>query len=155
MIDFFHDLFPEMKLIHVVRDGRDVAFSKTQIQVERHGCTILGDLAMKVSKQVASALIWQTCNCWAREYCEMNLRDNYLVIRYEDICKDVRHEFERVSKFVGIRGINKVLDSHAGKVNEFLQKNSTIGRFQNEDPYILSIIRTEIGRELKEYGYVS
>jgi hypothetical protein len=155
LVDFFHGLFPGMKFIHVVRDGRDVAFSKTQIQVERHGRAILGDLAVKVSKPVASALIWQTCNTWVREYCEMNLKEGYLVVKYEDICKDVRNEFERVTRFVGKKAGMSILNSHAKSVEDFLQKRSTIGRYQNEDPFTLSIIQTEIGIGLKDYGYLS
>lgn len=154
LLDFFHGLFPKMKFIHVVRDGRDVAFSKTQIQVERHGYAILGETAVKVNKAVASALVWNTCNRWAREYCEMNLVKSYLIIKYEDICKDARNEFERVSKFVGVRARKNVIEAHACGVEDFLQKKSTIGRYQSEDPYTLSIIQAEIGDGLREYGYI-
>src|SRR5436309_3513058 len=42
-LPFFHAQYPQMKFIHVVRDGRDMAYSKNQIQLKKHGKEILSE----------------------------------------------------------------------------------------------------------------
>src|SRR3954447_2517515 len=42
MLRFWHERFPEMRFLHVVRDGRDMAYSEQQNQIRRHGKAVLG-----------------------------------------------------------------------------------------------------------------
>ena len=42
MLPFWHERFPELRFLHVIRDGRDMAYSQAQNQVRRHGRALLG-----------------------------------------------------------------------------------------------------------------
>src|SRR5215217_5153740 len=42
MVPFWHERFPAMRFLHVIRDGRDMAYSEQQNQIRRHGNAILG-----------------------------------------------------------------------------------------------------------------
>ena len=41
LLPFFDSYFPALKFIHIVRDGRDMAYSKNQNQLHKHGSTLL------------------------------------------------------------------------------------------------------------------
>ncbi len=71
--------FPDLKFIHVVRDGRDMALSSNQNQLRKHGGAILTwNERFFRSKPERSLLLWARVNLHAAEFGESNLRENYL-----------------------------------------------------------------------------
>ncbi|BCW93430.1 MAG: hypothetical protein KatS3mg007_1324 [Thermoanaerobaculum sp.] len=43
LLPFWNELMPSLRFIHVIRDGRDMAFSANQNQLRKHGKCILGE----------------------------------------------------------------------------------------------------------------
>src|SRR5262249_10334108 len=41
LLPFFHEAFPNVRFLHVVRDGRDMAYSGNQNQLRKHGAALL------------------------------------------------------------------------------------------------------------------
>lgn len=84
-------LFPDAKLIHLLRDPRAVFASRRRLLLDRYGAYT------KAHRLVRE---W---NHSARQIERLrNYRDNCLVIRYEDLVRDSRGVMERICRFAGI-----------------------------------------------------
>ncbi len=123
-IYFLHPLvefFPGIRLIHLVRDGRDVALSSN-----RKPLLYSRLFNIKVGDDTASAFEnWCAVNRWASEFCRNALpRTQYLLLRYEDICKTPLESVNKILEFLNI----KPLDME--KIISIPSRGATIGRWQ-------------------------
>jgi len=85
-LTFLATNLPNMRYIHVVRDGRDMALSENQRQATRYGGLVLGDDAEV--DPVRSAAFWSAANCWALAQGGRLLGERFSVVRYEDLIAD-------------------------------------------------------------------
>ena len=89
MLPFVHEIYPEMKAVHLVRDGRDMAFSRNQNQVRAKGSMVLSEAELKRPGSIRSIKFWARVNVAAARYGGTRIGDgNYLRFRYEDVCSD-------------------------------------------------------------------
>ena len=107
-------LFPRARYIHLIRDGRDVAFSDHHApdkpfwkKIYFNTDKIVGwqDLALTWKdygrrSPIYNALHWANSVLVGRTYGQM-LRDRYLEIRYEDLCLDFDRTAGLVLDFAG------------------------------------------------------
>jgi hypothetical protein len=93
-----------MTYLHVVRDGRDMAVSKNQNQVRKHGDAVLSDSFGECQDKIKAIKFWEVTNVNAALYGREFLPDSYLLIRYEDLVSDPQGQ---VKKIVGFLGGNK------------------------------------------------
>ncbi|MDB6021015.1 MAG: sulfotransferase [Pedosphaera sp.] len=98
-------LFPEAKLIHILRDPRAVFASRRRLHLNRLGCYT------KAHRLVRE---W---NHSTRQIKRLEKhRGNYLVIRYEDLIQRSREVMEKICQFAGIDFLPVLLEpTHAGK----------------------------------------
>ncbi|MGB1139721.1 MAG: sulfotransferase [Halioglobus sp.] len=80
--------FPDTKMLHVVRDGRDVAVSWLK---EWFGPGSVREAAKKWAEHVEVNREWGRRN-----------PDRYLELRYEDLAEDLEEGIRRLSSFMGI-----------------------------------------------------
>lgn len=111
VVDF---LFPQARYIHLIRDGRDVAFSdhrapdeafwrKVYFNTDRIRSWQRLSLTWKGYRRrshIYNALHWANSVLVGRTY-GMMLRERYLEVRYEDLCLDFERTAGRVLDFVG------------------------------------------------------
>ena len=111
VVDF---LFPSARYIHLIRDGRDVAFSdhhapdkafwrKIYFDTDRIRSWQSLPLTWKDYRRrshIYNALHWANSVLVGRTY-GMMLRDRYLEVRYEDLCLDFEIAASRVLGFIG------------------------------------------------------
>jgi hypothetical protein len=108
-------LFPRARYIHLIRDGRDVAFSnhrgpdsdfwrkiyfntdRVRVYVGRR-CTAA---EYRRRPYAYNALHWVNSVMVGRAFGAM-LRERYMEVRYEDLCSDFDRAADRVLRFVGI-----------------------------------------------------
>ncbi len=110
VVDFF---FPQARYIHLIRDGRDVAFSdhhapdkpfwrKIYFNTDRIRSWQSLPLTWKGyhrHSHIYNALHWANSVLVGRTY-GMMLRDRYLEVRYEDLCLDFERTAGRLLKFI-------------------------------------------------------
>jgi hypothetical protein len=76
LIRFIHEQLPEVKFIHLIRDGRDMAYSGNQNQLHRHGVVLLRDefnpiqikWAKITSHMTTNRVIWRLRNTFSNGY---------------------------------------------------------------------------------------
>jgi len=147
MLPFFHAQFPKLKFLHVVRDGRDMAYSSNQNQLRKHGRTLLRwrDRFRSISEQ--SIALWSRINLIAADYGQKHLRGQYLRVSFEDLCDNPLPVIERIFGFFGLEGeVKQIADLE-------VSAPATLGRWRREES---SARVARIGaKALREFGYVA
>jgi hypothetical protein len=100
MLPFMHSQYPGMKFIHVVRDGRDMAFSENQKQLKLFGAAFLSQEQRAMPKPARSIALWSHVNLTAAKYGETEMSDGYLRVRFEDLCLDTEATVRRIFAFL-------------------------------------------------------
>lgn len=157
------EIFPGSPLIHIIRDGRDVAASlRSQNWVDvRTGKPM--DVTVDTRKAIQH---WKSSVLEGREVIRLHENAPYLEVFYENLINDPEKELRRLFAFLEEPWEGEVLDFHrvnrnlageasATQVNRPLY-SSSIGRFtkilNHEDGLI---IKEEAGDLLVELGYCS
>ena len=151
-IDFLHQLLPEARFIHMIRDGRDVALS-------RGGGIVEG------------AIAWRTAVRGGRRAGARVGSSSYTEVRYEDLVRDPQGELRRICKFLDIKFDKAMLDypKRATTVRAgFHRPDSPAHTRLSEPPSLrrdnwevrmspadIAMFETIAGRLLDELGYPS
>ena len=93
------ELFPEARVIHVVRNGIDVALSLYRRESKRY-------LHRSLEKRMFPPTIAEGYRLWER-YLEIGLRSEYqcrhwMFLKYEDVCTHPRTEIGRICAFLNL-----------------------------------------------------
>jgi hypothetical protein len=109
-LPLLHRRYPDMRFIHVVRDGRDLAFGRETAYRINHGVDGTGvysaakampaDMAGQPS-QVRMTAFWAKVNMLAAEFGEREMGDGYRRIRLEDICAAPQDAVRELFAFIG------------------------------------------------------
>lgn len=147
---FVHELFAGMRAIHLVRDGRDMAYSHNQQQMRRHAPMLLEDEYNDASEPVRSIAFWAHVNLAAARYGERELGPNYLRMRYEDVCSDPSSAVVELLDFIGGPASREEMQRVAA---EKIRPSSSIGRWREHDPTELDALHDTGGEALRKFGY--
>lgn len=140
LLPFLHERFPDMRFIHVVRDGRDIALSHNQQQAHRYGGLLQRP---EEPKPVRSAAWWAWANVRAQRTGE-SLGGNYLLVRFEDLCADPLASTRRIVAFSG--GGEEALAAEVASPR-------SLGRWRHHDHVLMREIEAACGEALRRFGY--
>jgi Sulfotransferase family len=148
LLAFFHETYPDMKFIHVVRDGRDMAFSATaQDQCRMHGAALCRE--NRAASAVETAAFWSETNLMAAQYAETNMQNGYLRIKFETLCAKPRESVEELLSFLG----DKMSDA-CQIAAEHIILPETIGRWREcTEGNLLEEIQLKAQDALQKFGY--
>jgi len=152
LLPFLHDQLPEFRFVHLVRDGRDMAFSDNQSQLIKRGRSYWGYSPQRYHGQrERSVALWAAVNSEAAEYGERVLGDKYLRIKFEDLCSD---PVSVVSRLYDFSGLTAEVEHIA---REEVAPPSSLGRWRQQNPRVLRRIETvaELAPALTRFGYGS
>lgn len=150
LLPFFHRIFPGMKFIQVLRDGRDMAFSGNQNQLRLHGAALLDEHEADRPQPVQTARLWQKINLLTAEYGESRLKEHYLALRFEDLCYDPAGTIDKLQHFL----VPAQMSDLAAIRNEIVPPD-TIGRWRAcEDAALLREIQSAARHGLARFNYI-
>lgn len=95
-------LFPNTRIIHIVRDPRDVFLSRTKADWSKDRLDILQVLACKTQYSLG------------RYYGEKLFKQQYIEIRYEDLLSKPTDTLQKICKFLSIAYDDKMINFHSG-----------------------------------------
>jgi hypothetical protein len=139
-----------VRVIQVVRDGRDLAYSKNQSQVEAVGHLVLPDLPEDAPGPVRSIAFWSRMNLAAADYGRAHMGDRHLVVRFEDLCANPEAGARRILDHIGA----KVSDELTARAADLVEAPSSIGRWRDQDPDEARLVREAGAKGLAEFGYL-
>jgi len=150
LLPFLHGEFEQLKFIHLVRDGRDMALSQNQNQLRKHGRVVLTwrELLFR-SLPSRSALLWEKVNLHAADYGESRLCENYLRVRFEDLCAAPLETTVKILNF-----LEAAIDPEPIADTE-VTPPETLGRWRTCPPKFISAIETLTQASLQRFGYLS
>jgi hypothetical protein len=147
LLPFYHQMFPDLRFIHVIRDGRDMCFGNPFVETPTYWSFVSDEEMSSLGKAERMMRFWGESNRRVKSYGETNLGDRYLRIRFEDLCNNPEPETKRIVEFIG-----RPLDT-VPALARLVQKPKSIGRWQTYDAGDVDKV-IEIGSEyLVEFGY--
>jgi len=139
---------PGLRFLHVVRDGRDMAFSSNQVQLGKHGEAVIG--ASDEPDALRSITLWSAVNLRAADYGERELGERYLRIRYEDLCTEPEVVTAEILRFFGLDG-----NAAARIAQAEVHPPATLGRWRDADPSVTAALEARAAEALRRFGYQS
>ncbi len=142
--------FPQARYIHMVRDGRDVAFKQhlTDDPNRRLGRRLLRHLdALDKSHHVQAALSW---DFQLRRYEQFvhYAQPAVLTITYESFCRDPLGSMQEVCGFLGRDMTDECRDYLLAEV-----RPEKIAQYRHEDPQQIAEVEAAIAPTLVRMGY--
>jgi hypothetical protein len=138
-------LFPSLRFVHVVRDGRDMALSANQNQLRKHG-SLIGLTQPLPSIPIASITLWSWINGEAARYGHVQLAGRYLRVRLEDLCERPAEVAARILAFLELCG-------DAGAALAEVTRPPSLGRWRSADPALVAELERVASSTLAELGY--
>ncbi len=143
ILEYLLDIYPNMKYIHIIRNGFDMAYSDNQNQLNNWGMHY-GVNAKKGNVHKASFDYWYAANKEAIAQGTELLKDNFLLLKLEDLCYKPNASISRLLRFINCEDTN-ILD-----LEKLIKCPTTFGRYKNED---LSPFSKDDYSKLNEIGY--
>jgi Sulfotransferase family len=142
--------FPDLKFIHVLRDGRDMALSPNQNQLRKHAAAVLSwRERLFCSAAERAMLLWERVNLHAAEFGESKPRENYLRVRFEDLCAKPVETTAQVVNFLGVR-----VDPESIASAE-ISPPLTLQRWRNCPPSLIAKLERVGAVSLRKFGYLT
>lgn len=136
---------PRFRFLHLIRDGRDMAFSDNQAQVKNLG-HLVADVPADAPLAVRSIALWGRVNLDAAAFGEASLGERYLRIRFEDLCARSLETARAILDFAGA-------DADPAEAAALVRPPESIGRWRAQDPEVRDAVAA-VGRPaLDALGY--
>lgn len=145
VLPLIHALYPKMRFIHLVRDGRDIALSWNRQQVNRYYTYFFGPQE-RPSNPVYNIQFWDKINCDVADWAQAMLGPRYHLVRYEDLCLQPEEEIEKIAAFLGQKW-------NTGDLTSCVVPSPSLGKFRElPEPQIHAL--TSVGKAgLERFGY--
>jgi len=144
ILEHLSNHYHNMKYIHLIRNGFDMAFSKNQDQLKNWG-EYYGVDPNKYPTAKAALNYWYAANKKAISQGEEFFCNNFILIKFEELCLNPNKILSRILNFVNH---NK---SDINKLNQLVKTPDTIDRYKNED---LTIFDKNDFKKVREFGYL-
>ena len=150
LLPFLQAECPHIKFIHLLRDGRDMALSPNQNQLNKHGSAVLSwPERLFRSKLERSLLLWGRVNLRAAEFGESTMQQDYLRVRFEDLCAKPVETTAQILNFLGAR-----VDPDAIARAE-ITPPSTLQRWRTYPPELIAKLERLGAHSLRRFGYLA
>jgi GT2 family glycosyltransferase len=147
LVPLLAEELPGLRFLHLVRDGRDMAFSANQLQLGKHGEAVIG--GSDEPDALRSITLWSVVNLRAADYGERVLGERYKRVRYEDLCNEPAAVAAEILRFFGLDG-----DAERIAAAE-VRPPATLGRWRDADPSVTAELEARAAEALRRFGYQS
>lgn len=146
-LKYLTEHFRDLKYIHVVRHGLDMAFSQNQGHVYGWG-SVFG-VQIPESRELlpkASLRYWIRANRASIRMGEDLLGDAFLVLSFDELCRDPRNKTRELADFLGLDEASVDLT----RLHKLIRKPSSLGRYKDHG---LGMFSKEEVLAVKDLGF--
>ncbi len=151
VLPFLYEAFPEMSIIHVVRDGRDIAFSKQQRAKYQASYVKVFNNKFDIHPDdylwpVYVAKAWEHSNLGLFSWAKKNLKkENYICIPLEALHHQKKKVINDLILFLCLNNQNaeRILG-----LSGFHVESLRLLKFKKQDPELITLIENKIARGL-------
>jgi hypothetical protein len=147
ILPVLHELFPELKFVHVIRDGRDISLGNEFVSSNRYVDAYLDIRERSLPPEQKMILFWGRSNQHAMEYGTSVLGERYKLMRWEDMCRNPLPMSESLIRFAG------GLESYAVSASRLVAKPGSIGRWAEFPPKVRDPVLAHGKPWLSMFGY--
>jgi len=147
LIPLLHRIYPDVLFIHMVRDGKDMAYSTNQGQTGIVGPVMLTRQENMLPIPSRCAVLWSRANKLVANYGETHMPGQYYRLRFEDLCYDPEGEIGSMLEFL------KIESAGVSELAELVQPPDTIGRYREHPADDVKRIRELAWPSLQRFGY--
>ena len=145
-LPYLSTLFDTLHYIHVIRHGLDMAFSKNLNQLYNWGkffdiCPVENDIPRYQLRY------WVKANEYALQQCEQYLPGRFLVLRFEDVCRQKEASIRRIGDFLGL----SCSDQRIGEIKKTIGIPDSIDRHKTLGEG--SMFDQDDLKQLETFGY--
>jgi hypothetical protein len=130
LLPYFATLYPQIKYIHVIRHGLDMAYSDNQNQLHNWG-RYFDITTDNIAIAKASLQYWIKANHLAINNGRQLLGDNFLLLNFDTLCQSPKETIAQLIEFLG-------LDNNNQQLVDFINPPQSIKRYLTEDLTIFS-----------------
>jgi hypothetical protein len=146
LIPFYASVFPQLKFVHVVRDGRDMSLSGNLFLLRTHGNHLAGK-GWRKDPEAAQRKLWAMGNLRAADAVRHCAPGHYFLLRYEDMCFEPEETIGRLYDFLGAPR------ELVGRAAQEVQPSPGIGRGRSLGKSGLSDADPAFWTTLNRFGY--
>lgn len=130
-IESLNRYFGDLKYIHVIRHGLDMAYSGNQAQLLNWG-KYFGIGKPRTPEEIATASLeyWIKTNQRAIYLGETLLKDRFLLVNFDNLCLDPKDEINKILEFLKI---NSLSGEHWEELYALAGKPEYVGRYKKKD----------------------
>lgn len=146
-LDFLIRYFQDLRYVHVVRHGLDMAFSSNQNQLYEWGSVLFGIGIPSDPERLpkASLQYWIESNRRAAALAQQ-LGDRFLMVNFDRLCTNPRSEIETLLQFLECD--RTIVD--VGRLTALINPPTSIGRYKKHD---LSLFTSEEIAAVRQFGF--
>lgn len=146
-LPYLADYFPNLRYVHVIRHGLDMAYSRNQYQ-STFWAEAFNLSPAKTPDEVpkVSLSYWIQTNQKAVNFANEKLKDRFFLLKYEDICLQPQQTIQQLLEFASVPPESVDID----KFSAMIKASPNIGRYKSQD---LSIFSDEEIQAVKDLGY--
>lgn len=148
LVPLLVDVWPELRFVHVVRDGRDMAFSGNRNQLQRYGDLAGADPGARPA--VRAMAYWAWANARAADHGRELLGERYLHVRLEDLCDAPRAVALALLRFAGAGAEAHELAREAAWL---VRRPPTVGRWRRRPEAVVAAATRAGAGTLERFGY--
>ncbi|MBN8532356.1 MAG: sulfotransferase [Alphaproteobacteria bacterium] len=145
VLPLIHQVFPDFRFIHLVRDGKDMAFSGNQNQPIKH-FTAYFDESYDHFSPAHAIRLWARANGDVADWGEKTLKERYLRLRFEDLCLKPTDTIQQLIAWAELAG-------DAENLTSLVDIPSSLGRWKNEDSQVVASLHEAAQPALARFGY--
>lgn len=124
-LSYLKSVFPNMRYIHTIRHGLDMAYSQNHNQLFNWGGFF--DIPPLDGATPRNLLkYWVCANNYALQNCRAWLPNQHLIINFEELCSDSHGHVHKIANFLNCESVDAVTDSIVNKIT----KQESQGRYQ-------------------------
>jgi len=148
VLPLLHEIYPQMRFIHVVRDGYDMAFSSNQRQPQRYFRALFDEARADMTCE-DFAQFWARVNTDVLRWTRRELGNRCLIVRLEDMCDQPEKSIGRLLEWAGLPVQNM------SALCSLVKRPQSLGRWRQQDPAVIAKLERFCGAARASFGYSS